>query len=190
VTERNKIRWGWLAFAVVVVHFSMIFIYAFPHQYVPAAAKTAANGYVYPFFEQTWNLFAPCPLINHQLSIRCLYEDDSTGWIDVYKEDQELHNVLRFTYHGDRVLGESNLLFWLEGDMQYLGLSLYEPIPADSAPALKNTMGYIRLATFVRGYSLLNFDKEPLAAEVRCFFENVETRESATIVLPKIEWKK
>jgi hypothetical protein len=171
------------------MHFSMIFIYAFPQQYVPAPAKTVANGYVYPFFEQTWNLFAPCPLISHQLSVRYFYEDDSTDWIDVYKADQELHEALRFTYHGDRVLGESNLLFWLEGDMQYLGLSLYEPIPADSAMALRNTMGYIRLASFTRGYARLNLDREPIAAETRCFFENVETGESAVVLLPKMEWE-
>ena len=189
MTPSNKIRLGWFAFAFVAAHFIMIFLYAMPFGYVPGPLKNVAANYVHPFFEQTWNLFAPAPVLNQEMKIRYFFGADSTDWINIYQDEAELHNILRFTHHGDLVLAESNLLYYVSTDLQYMGISLYQPFPADSADAYKYRGSYEMTRTFIYGNAVRDFNKVPAAADVQCIFENVKTGEAGIIQLPRFEWK-
>lgn len=185
----NKIRLGWVAFTFVVMHFVMIIIYAFPAPYMPEGLRTISSAYVYPVFEQSWSLFAPCPLVDNHLRVKYYFENDSTDWINPIANAEKMHAILRFTHHGDLALGQSNLLFWLAGDLQEMGLSPYQSFPEDSSAAFKYTASYWRMLYYLKGNANYLYDKEPISAYAECSFENVMTGEKGVIILPEFIWK-
>jgi len=190
VKKINKIYLGWLAFAFVVTHFTMIFIYAFPTEYIPERLKNVASVYVYPVFEQSWSLFAPCPIIDSHLRVKYYFDSDSTGWINPIAHAEAVHSKLRFTHHGELVLGESNLLFWVAGDLNGMGIPLHEPFPVDSSGSFKNTSSYWMMSRYLYGNADYLFGRRPEAAYAECTFQNVVTGDSGVMVLPEFNWKK
>jgi len=178
-----------VAFSLVVAHFAMIVIYAFPSNYMPESFKSVSQGYVYPVFEQSWSLFAPCPLIDGHLRVKYYFENDSTAWVNPIAEAEKVHAMLRFTHHADLVLGESTVLFWVVGDLQEIGLSPYESFPVDSADAFKNKASYGRLLYYLKGNADYLYDKKPIRAVAECSFENVATGEKGKMILPEFNWK-
>ena len=188
MSTANKIRIGWVAFTFVVAHFAMIVIYAFPAQYMPESLKSVSQGYVYPVFEQSWSLFAPCPLVDGHLRVKYYFENDSTDWINPIAEAEKVHSMFRITYHADLILGESNVWFWVVGDLQDMGLSPYESFPADSTDAFKYTASYWRLLYYLKGNADYLYDEQPVRAFVECSFENVSTGEKGVMILPEFNW--
>jgi hypothetical protein len=189
VTKSNKILLGWLAFIFVVVHSTAIFIYAFPEQYMPASAKNVTSVYVYPVFDQMWSLFAPAPLHDTKFMVKYYFEGDSTDWIEPMKDAYALHSIYRGSCHGDLAVGESNLLYYIADDLQWKGISLFKPFPADSASSYMQTASYWMTRNFIYGSSDYLFNKRPVRALAECSFRNVKTNESGTLILPEFSWK-
>ena len=81
MTERNKLIAGWLAAVFLLFHTTFIFIYASPGHLISSKAKAFVNPYVSPLFEQSWAMFAPCPLIDGGIEFRIFTENDTTDWL-------------------------------------------------------------------------------------------------------------
>lgn len=184
MSETKKIRLAWAAFLFVLLHTAAIVIYAFPEPYLPRPIKNISSYYVSPVFMQTWNLFAPAPLHNANLSIKYIYQNDTTDWLNPLDEDLKKHQMYRMTYHGDLTVGQSNLLFFLANDIRYLGISIYDDFPEDSLSALQKTSSYWLTRNYVYGLSTFKYNKEPDAAIVKCHYQNVQTLDSGSFVLP------
>lgn len=190
MTESNKIAWGWTAAIFVVFHCSMIFIYAFPQRLVPLSVKNLSSYYVYPVFEQTWSLFAPCPTLNSDVEVNYFFEGDSTGFIDPLKEDRRKHAMFRFTHHGDLALGESNLLFFVASDVTYMSGDLFNGFPADSASVYYKYTSCWQMEKFVYGTSYYLYSKRPDSAYVKCAYQSVKTLEEVSFHLPTYRFVK
>jgi hypothetical protein len=55
----------------LLVHFILLALYANPLRPADKPAPYRAHWYAYPFFHQTWNLFAPPPRDNYRLYYEC-----------------------------------------------------------------------------------------------------------------------
>ena len=190
VSHQNKIRIGWCAFLFVLFHTVTIIVYAFPAGYIPRSLQSASAHYVQPVFEQTWSLFAPCPVNDGKIEVKYYFEDDSTDWINPLKEQLEIHSRLRFTHHGELAIGYSNLLFYVANDLQVKGLSIYEPFPPDSTAAYRTTSSYWLMRQFIYGISDFTYGKYPVRALAKCHYRNVKTKEEGTLLLPEFNWEK
>lgn len=190
MTKSNKILLGWLAFVFVTGHSLAICIYAFPEGYISPRIKNLASIYVHPVFEQTWSLFAPCPIHDTKLRVKYYFEDDSTDWIEPMASAYENHAIYRFSHHGELAVGESNLLFFIASDLAWKGISLYEPFPVDSSTVFTYTTSYWQTKSFIHASADYLFDKTPVRALAECTFRNVKTGESGTMVLPEFSWDK
>lgn len=179
-----------MAFIFVIGHSLAIFIFAFPTGYLPQTLKNAASIYVHPMFEQTWSLFAPCPIHDTKMRVKYYFEEDSTDWVEPMKDVYELHARYRFTYHGDLAVGESNVLYYTMNDLIWKGISPYEPFPVDSAQTFFYTSSFYITKNFVYGSADFLYGKRPVSALVECSFNNVKTGESGTLILPEFVYNK
>lgn len=71
---------------LLAVHAGMTFLWNAPSNPVKEAVREELNGYMRPFFQQNWSLFAPNPVNNEdELLIRARYTEDggqrTTEWI-------------------------------------------------------------------------------------------------------------
>ncbi|MBL7897697.1 MAG: hypothetical protein JNJ99_04100 [Crocinitomicaceae bacterium] len=81
------------------------------------------------------------------------------------------------------------MLFYVANDLDYKGISVYEPFPADSAEVYKTTSSYWMMRQFIYGISDYTFGKYPEKALAECSYRNVKTGEQGTIILPEFNWK-
>ncbi|WP_166355451.1 DUF5819 family protein [Phytoactinopolyspora limicola] len=62
------------------IHFLMTFLWNAPDNPVKEALREEVNGYIQPFFQQNWSLFAPNPVSSEsELLLRARTEDPVTG---------------------------------------------------------------------------------------------------------------
>ena len=78
----------------LVVHFCIVFLYSNPLQSKPAIDRGLAWTYTYPYFEQSWNLFAPIPSSNYTLYVQ-FKNGPNSAWKDVFQELQYKHRQNR-----------------------------------------------------------------------------------------------
>lgn len=191
MNEKNKIRIGFAAFLFVVFHTLLICIYAAPQGVVPNRLKELSSTYVYPIFDQQWSMFAPCPTMDHEVEIRYQWEGgDSTGWIFPNSEVQQYHRWLRGSHHGELMLAEYNLLYWVSRDMSELGLSLNTRVSGYNREKFFGGYSYNMAKSYAFGMATYLFDKTPVHAEMRCHFHNVVTDEKGWLIIPEFKWKK
>lgn len=188
MSQNRKKLIGWMAFLFLSWHCLSIFIFAFPYQFTPPVLKTAVTWYVSPIFEQTWSLFAPCPLQDGKIEVKYYFVDDSTDWINPLESELEMHSKLRFTHHGEFAIGYSNMLFYVANDLAVKGISVYEPFPVDSASAYRTTSSYWLMRQFIYGISDYAYGKYPLRARVKCHYHDVKTEEKGMLLLPEFNW--
>ena len=69
---------------ILIIHFSFILIYCFPGQLVNRRLQAISGRYVFPVFNQNWQMFAPePPLGTKRLYYRCRFDDSTmSAWID------------------------------------------------------------------------------------------------------------
>ncbi|MYW01835.1 DUF5819 family protein [Streptomyces sp. SID3343] len=76
-----------------VVHVSAVFLHVAPSNTVSTQYREEIDGYIYPFFEQNWALFAPNPVAENfrlQAQSRVRNPDGTTtdsGWTDLTGDD-------------------------------------------------------------------------------------------------------
>jgi len=77
----------------LLFHFTLLFIYAMPKHSEKTRVMYWAQYYAYPFFEQSWSLFAPVPEENYTLIV----EYDNLG---IQKQDLTFEILERYRNAG------------------------------------------------------------------------------------------
>ncbi len=98
--------------AYLLVHFSAVFLYSKPFISEKSKAEFYAQGYIYPYFHQNWNLFAPAPTSNYKLF--CEFENNGKQQLDVFSEIKIKHQANRLKGYGPLVIAFANSFYYLE----------------------------------------------------------------------------
>ena len=186
--EKNKILAGWIAFIFVVFHLSALFIFASPPQFGFQKGKKFVSPYVVPLFEQTWAMFAPCPVATGKFKMKITYDSGETEWFYPGETASDWHQYLRGSHHGDLVILESNLLYWLRVDLQDFNLPYEGQCPAYLEETFKQGHSYYLISRYAFGWGLKKGDQTPISAEVMAEMRNVKTGEEGTFTLPTFTW--
>ncbi|WP_204039148.1 DUF5819 family protein [Acrocarpospora phusangensis] len=96
MAPERRSRWVLALFSVGCVaatcfHFLMTFLYVAPWNHVYDSTSSLVNGYMNPYFRQTWDLFAPDPVdYNPHVLVRAKVGDRETAWVDVSERELAL----------------------------------------------------------------------------------------------------
>jgi len=171
--NKKKIWLGWLAFSFVIFHFATILITTFPEKFTSPTAQKLSNYYVTPLFSQTWNMFTPCPLTQNTLKFKLYFDSETTQLIVPSTNYSKYHSKYRFTHHGDLAVGESNLLFWIQLDLDKLNIKPNRKLLQYQKDAFYKTRGYFLLKNYLSGYANKIRRKKPISADVFLNYYNV-----------------
>ena len=188
MSQKNKTIIGWAAFIFVCFHLVAIFIFASPYQFGLQRGKKLVSPYVTPLFEQSWSMFAPCPVVNGKIWVKIEYKDEVVDWFDPRENDRKWHKWLRCSHHGDRILLEANVLHYIWAEAEEFGLAYDEPIPESLIEAFRETAGYVYAKRYSYGVARNYADKEPEKIWVRAEMENLKTGDSGSFELPPMTW--
>ena len=115
----NKLKNIFSIFLIVALclHFCLITIYSSPYNVASEKINFVSEYYVYPYFQQHWQLFTPAPQIKYALYVRYRKNRIWTHWQNKLQEHINKH-------HRNIVLGnETNLLLY-SGAINYVYYSL------------------------------------------------------------------
>jgi hypothetical protein len=101
-----------LGLFALIVHFTILLIYANPVAHSKVKIDYWAQAYVYPFFEQGWNLFVPAPTTNYKLYAS--FENHGKQEADVFNEIVVQHQSNRLKGYGPLLLAISNSIHYFE----------------------------------------------------------------------------
>jgi len=188
IKDNNKNITGWTAFGFIVIHFALIIAYALPTDISGDRVKRIAGAYVSPIFEQSWSMFAPCPVINGHVEIMYFFENDSTDWTNPVINAQKKHAFFRGTYHGELVLAESNLMYWIVTDLDAMEIDLNHPFPSDRTNEYQKRYSFNMIRNYIWGNAIYHYDDNVKKARVKCLIENVALNSYAEIELPQFNW--
>ena len=87
----------------MTIHFAWVLIYSKPFVSEKTKIDFYAQGYVYPYFHQNWNLFIPVPRSNYKLY--CKYENKT---VDIFSEITLRHQQNRFKGYEALVVAFTN----------------------------------------------------------------------------------
>ncbi|MFN7115866.1 MAG: DUF5819 family protein [Saprospiraceae bacterium] len=87
---------------LLLIHFIIVGLSVGPDNPIKHVHKKAIDAYVYPFFTQNWNLFAPNPInSNHTMAMRfvVVYPNDTvtTEWFDILAPITEKRKGILFS---------------------------------------------------------------------------------------------
>lgn len=182
--KRLKIRLGWAAFVFVVFHFTMIVLYAMPESLAPSSFNRVSKPYVEPIFTQRWSMFAPCPVIDGKVEVKYYFQNGSTDWISPTEDARKWHGRLRGTHHGELVLAESNLMYWLGLDLEHLGIQIGDDFPMDKIEVFYKGYSYYKIKDYLNGNAIYLYDQKPVQALMRCHLIDVKEGLEGTLELP------
>ena len=171
----------------VLFHSISLFIYAAPASIVPGGGKKIVSPYVYPLFDQTWSMFAPCPTVDGKIKVNIQHKNGETGWFYPLESDLSWHRTLRMSHHGEMALLELNLIYWVMLDKVDFNLQYDEALLYPISDYFKDGYSYILLKRFVYGIAV-NLELEPISAEVVCEIEEVDTGVSGDLIIPEFKW--
>ncbi|MDO9000303.1 MAG: hypothetical protein Q7W45_11105 [Bacteroidota bacterium] len=112
IKESVKIIISSSCILLLLVHFSSLFIYSKPIVANKTKIDFYAQGYVYPYFHQNWNLFVPVPDSNYKLY--CEFDDEGTQTIDVFSEINIQHQTNRLKGYEPLLVAFSNSIHYFE----------------------------------------------------------------------------
>ncbi len=182
---KGKILWGKLALLFVISHFTFIILYALPDAFSNARLKTYSTAYVEPIFTQKWSMFAPCPVIDGHAEVRYVFNsDDSTVWLRPTEHAKFVHGWTKGLHYGELVLAESNLIYWLSLDIDYLNLEAEGIVADEKLNAFYQGYSYFKIKDYLLGNANYLFQKRPLTAEIRFYLRDVVTGEEHLLLLP------
>jgi hypothetical protein len=92
----------------LVFHFTMTISYAGPVS-IPAIPSFR---YIYPFFQQSWNLFVPTPVSNYRLFVE--FDCDSLHRFDLFGKIVTAHSENRLKGYEPVLISFSNSLHYFE----------------------------------------------------------------------------
>ena len=111
----------------LLMHFSLVVIYANPFHGRINRTGYLAGAYVYPYFHQSWSLFVPAPTCNYSLFAKA---DGDTFSTDVFNELVIKHQENRFYGYGPLVIAFSNSMHYFETNTR-LRHTLNGPVKED-----------------------------------------------------------
>ena len=182
---KNKIWLGRFALLFVIIHFGFIIAYALPSQLSNPQIKSFAQPYVEPVFTQTWSMFAPCPEINGYIEVKYFFNSDSTDWVSPAENARNKHKWYRGSYHGELVLAESNLLFWIGLDLDQMDIEIGDSFPFERSSEFQKGYSFYKIKNYLKGNCIYLYDKMANKARIRLVMENVITHKSGIIELPQ-----
>jgi hypothetical protein len=97
---------------VLTAHFVLVIIYANPFEHRKTKIDYYAQFYVYPYFHQNWNLFAPPPTSNYTLL--ATYNHNGNKTTDVFNEMLIEHQTNRLLGYEPLVIAFSNSIHYFE----------------------------------------------------------------------------
>lgn len=130
----------------LAIHFGSVFVYSKPIVSQKQKVDFYAQGYVYPYFHQNWNLFVPIPDANYKLF--CEFENNGKQTVDVFEEITIKHQTNRLFGYDPLIVAFSNCFHFFENNDQY-NEALNGPIQNDLnftiiENAAKNYLEYSR----------------------------------------------
>ncbi len=173
IENKKKIKYGWLAFLFVIIHFVFILISIFPKSFTTPNLHFISNQYVQPFFVQRWAMFAPCPTFENRIKLKFYFQNDSSNWIDPSEELLNIHQKFRLTHHGNLAVGQYNMLFWLKCDLDTLPIPINQTVDFQTYPVLKKKRGPYLLKNYVNGLAKTKFNKKPISTSIQIDYNHV-----------------
>lgn len=186
--QKNKIILGWIGFGFVIFHLSFLLVYAAPEQIMPPAAKNFVSPYVNPMFHQQWAMFAPCPEVEGHLEVQFTYADSKSEWIKPADNAKAWHKWIRVSHHAELVLLESNLIYWVNYDVDLYDLKYDQSIPNASIESFRRGRSSMLIERYIKRVGVTEEGIKPLAANVKVHLHNVRTDEAGVIEYPEFEW--
>jgi hypothetical protein len=181
---KNKIWLGWCAFFFVIFHFTSIIFSALPANLSNPKMKQVADWYIEPVFTQSWGMFVPTPLIDGQVEIKFYFGNDSTDWIAPTERARQIHSIFPGTWNEEFIIGESNLIYYLNVDLLEMGWEMGEPFPVELMERFHKGYSFFKINYYILGYSRYFFDKTPTKAIFKCHLRDVFSKKSGLIELP------
>ncbi|MBA3682916.1 MAG: hypothetical protein H0W73_17390 [Bacteroidetes bacterium] len=89
-----------------------MFFYSPPPALKNSKAEFYSQFFIYPYFHQNWNLFAPAPTSNYKLY--CEFESNGKQQLDVFSEINIKHQSNRLKGYGPFVVAFANSFHYLE----------------------------------------------------------------------------
>jgi hypothetical protein len=144
--------------AIVCGHFTLVFVYASPFKINNKKLFALSYMYVYPVFQQNWELFVPAPNVERKLFVRYRAENGFSIWQDILS--QEIMN-----HRKNRILGNETKVLLLSNSLIYVINSLYEKPSCILSPDSKDVT-----------FKVLNFEvnqylKNKLKVEAKTSYE-------------------
>ncbi|MBA2610672.1 MAG: hypothetical protein H0U95_01785 [Bacteroidetes bacterium] len=96
----------------MIIHFGCILLYSNPFVTQKNKAEYYSQAYVYPYFHQSWNLFAPAPTTNYKLY--CEYADIGEQKSDLFSEIKLMHQTNRLKGYEPLLVAFSNSIYYFE----------------------------------------------------------------------------
>lgn len=186
MNQKNaNIGWGRIALILIVLHFSLIFVYALPESLSNSTLKAWSKPYVEPIFTQTWGMFSPCPTLNGHVELRYKFEDGlQTKWASPTETAEKFHSIFPGLHYAEIVLAESNLVYWLSLDLNYLNIEIGDSFPIDKMEEFYTGYSYFIIRDYVFGNAAYLFNKKPIEGEIRFAIRDVVSAEEGTLTLP------
>ncbi len=97
--------------SVFVIHFTFVFFATSPLK-INGKPTTISKFYCYPFFYQTWSLFAPAPTINYQLFVRYKTNVGFTNWQNIFENALQRHKK-------NKLVGNENIMLLFSNSLNY-----------------------------------------------------------------------
>jgi hypothetical protein len=98
--------------SLLTLHFTLVVIYAKPYGSSKNKWDYYAQWYVYPYFQQNWNLFVPPPDCNYRLFAE--FEDKGIQKVDVFGELVIKHQSNRLKGYGPVLIAFINSIHYFE----------------------------------------------------------------------------
>lgn len=107
--KKGKVIWSVLVITAILLHYTAVFSFVNPVKRVEGRWHYYTMFYLYPFFDQGWNLFAPAPHSNYHVFVT-YKEGYQTKQFDLINEIQNKHVSNRFSGYETLSLAISNAI--------------------------------------------------------------------------------
>lgn len=117
----------------IAVHFILVFVYASPFKINSKKLTAVSFMYVYPVFQQNWELFVPAPDIERKLFVRYKTQDGFSDWQDILSQEIMNHRKNRALGNETKVLLFSNSLIYVINSLYDVPSCILSKKPNDAA---------------------------------------------------------
>lgn len=130
----------------LTVHFFAVLVYTFPAK-TESKLKFYVFPYVYPYFHQSWSMFAPIPKQNFSVYVRY----NNYGWQDLFNNINRAHQKNRLAGNEAMLLTFSNALWYYAASAKEVN----EVKTDDNA-----NINYVMLKKVIRQYLVISNKQE------------------------------